>query len=469
MKAPRVAGWRAAGSVALVLALGAASAGCEQAGPDVESESDPGALARTRQEAVSPATSTFPSTFARQWMTNLANSVKGDGISPPVAARTYAYGAVGIYEAVVHGIPNGRSLAGQLNGLDSLPQPDASKQYDWPTVLAATMDALVPHFYVYPNRVYIEFTSPSEASLVSLGPVQIGHRRAAGVAPAIIDDSVAYGALLGEALGQWAESDGYAQLRYKGFIPPVGPDKWVPTGFSDTDKVALPIEPHFGEVRPMVLHTGDECAPPPPVTFSTQPGSAFYNQADAVYQTDLTLTKEQRRIAEFWADAGGTATPPGHWLAIAHQFIRPKNLADGASAYALTSIGYLDAFIGIWQAKYQYNLIRPETYIRRYINPTWKPSWPTPQFPEYVSGHSGLSGASDRTFTAVFGNVGFTDNTKLRRGLEARTFASFAQASDEAATSRLYGGIHYPMGTSEGLALGHCVGDAVTTRVSLTQ
>ncbi|RYI98867.1 MAG: hypothetical protein EON47_18375, partial [Acetobacteraceae bacterium] len=135
-----------------MLALGAVGVGCES-GPEVEG--DPGALARLTQEANSPTASSFPSTYARQWMTNLANSAKGDNLSPPLAARTYAYGAIGVYEAVVHGIPGGRSLAGQVNGLTALPAPDATKVYDWPTVLAATMAAMVPHLYVHPNRVYI--------------------------------------------------------------------------------------------------------------------------------------------------------------------------------------------------------------------------------------------------------------------------------------------------------------------------
>lgn len=467
MKAPRVTGWQAAGSWALMLTLGAVGVGCEQGSPDTGK--DPGGLANKQQEAVSPATNTFPSSYARQWMTNLANSVKNDVISPPVAARTYAYGAIGVYEAVVHGIPGGRSLAGQLNGLTSLPTPTPGLEYDWPTVLAATMSTLVPQIYVYPERVYIVFVTPSEASLLALGPVQIGHRKAAGVAQTTIDNSIAFGTALGDALGTWAKADGYAEARYKGFILPTGPDKWVPTGFQDTDKVATPVEPHFGDIRPLVLTSPAECAPPPPVAFSTTPGSDFYNQADAVYQTNLTLTKEQRGIAEYWADPpGASPTPPGHWLAIASSFNRSKNLADAASTYALTSIGYMDSFIAIWQSKYQYNLLRPETYIRRHISSSWRPHLPTPQFPEYVSGHSGVSGASAITFASAFGNIGFSDTTKTRRGFEVRSFANFEQAAQEAAMSRMYGGIHYPMGNSEGLGLGHCVGNAVVSRVDLT-
>ena len=84
MKAPQVTGWRAAGSWALMLALGAVGAGCEQAGPAVDAESDAGALARTSQEANSPLASSFPSTYARQWMTNQSNSVRWLGRPSPM-------------------------------------------------------------------------------------------------------------------------------------------------------------------------------------------------------------------------------------------------------------------------------------------------------------------------------------------------------------------------------------------------
>src|SRR5262249_55474979 len=148
---------------------------------------------------------------------------------------------------------------------------------------------------------------------------------------------------------------------------------WVPTGFSDTDKAENPLEPYFGVLRPLVLATSDECAPPDPVPFSSDAASPFYAQANVVYQTDITLTDDQIETARYWADGPtDTATPSGHWLAIANTFIRPKNLADAAAAYALTSIGYFDAFIAVWQSKFNYNLLRPETYIRRYIRPDWR-------------------------------------------------------------------------------------------------
>lgn len=427
-----------------------------------------------QQTSASLNASAFPAHYARQWMVNMQNAVKFDGISPPVAARAYSYTAVAMYEAVVHGIPGARSLAGQLNGLGSLPQPAPSTQYDWPTVLAQTMDRIVRadypgSAYIFPPRVFFEFTTFTQSSLWLLGPTQIGYRRAAGVSETTIQNSIAYADQLADVLIPWILADGYLDLRYKGFIPPQGPQYWVPTGFSDTDKVADPVEPHFGDVRPLVLTSSSECAPPPPPAFSTLPTSQMYLEAQQVHQTESNLTDEQREIARYWADGPkDTSTPAGHWVGIATQFLRNRTLDEAVTGYAKTSLGYFDSFIAIWKSKYEHNLLRPETYIRRHIQADWRPFLPTPQFPEYVSGHSGQSMASAVLFTSAFGNVSFTDNTKIRRGFAARSFATFSDAAVEASYSRLYGGIHYESGNTQGRVLGSCVGNAILSRVNFT-
>jgi hypothetical protein len=150
--------------------------------------------------------------------------------------------------------------------------------------------------------------------------------------------------------------------------------------------------------------------------------------------------------------------------------IRPKTLADAVSAYATVSMGFLDSFISCWHAKYQTNLLRPETYIRAFVpgGSGWRPLLPTPQFPTYTSGHSTQSGASSVLMTQVFGSGPFTDSTKVRRGFLPRTFDNFTAAAQEAAVSRLYGGIHYPMDNNTGLAQGQCIGNAIASRVHLT-
>lgn len=443
-------------------------AGCGSSDPTQVAGEHP----KSTTSSASDPVSSFPSTYLRQWMTNLANSVRVDGITPPIAARTYAYGAIAMWEAVVHGIPGARSFAGQLNGLTSLPQPDSSATYDWPTVLAATMQEMVKPdtgIYVYPNLAYYDFVNESRTSLGTLGPAQIGYRQVAGVPQDVLDRSVDFGTQLGTALTTWARADGWPdKYRYMGFIPPKCDGCWVPTGFGDMDRVTPPLEPHFGDVRPLVMTDGGECDPGPPPTFSTDPTSQLYQQEKAVYDTDQNLNIEQRTIALFWADGAGTATPPGHWLTILNTFIRSENLADAVKKHALLSIGFMDSFIAVWNTKFKYNQIRPETYIRRYIDPNWRPLIPTPQFPDWTSGHSGQSGASTAILASFYGDIPFSDTTKRRRGFGTRSFPSFSAAADEVAVSRQYGGIHIPLSNAPvGLAVGHCVSDKVLERVHL--
>ncbi len=422
----------------------------------------------TEQAATSPSASTFPATYARQWMTMLANSIKGDGSHPVVAARQYTYGAIVIYESVVNGMPGYRSLGGQINGLGELPKPQAGKQYDWPTVLAQTMHRVITETYIYPLRVFFEFTTLTQAALNELGPAQIGYRRVDGVPEQVMNDSLAYANVLADSLIQWVTSDGYAEARFKGWIPPTGPDKWVPTGFSDTDKVANPEEPWFGQiVRPVVMTSPSECAPPEPPPFSTTPGSEFYEAAKEVYETEVNITDEQREIGAFWADVPkASATPPGHWLALATKYVRAGTLAQAAYGYAQGLLGVHDAAIAVWNEKYRSNLLRPETYIRRHIDPNWTPTWATPKFPSYTSGHSGFSGAASRLMKVAFGeSQPIVDDTKLRRGYGPRTFATWDQAAEEAADSRLYGGIHYRFDNDAGLVSGRCVAAKAMERI----
>jgi hypothetical protein len=102
--------------------------------------------------------------------------------------------------------------------------------------------------------------------------------------------------------------------------------------------------------------------------------------------------------------------------------------------------------------------------IHDHVDQTWVTLVNTPQFPEYTSGHSVASGAAETVLTQLYGSFAFTDATGEIRGLPARRFTSFADAADEAATSRLYGGIHYPMAIENGLAQGREIGRIIDQR-----
>ena len=148
---------------------------------------------------------------------------------------------------------------------------------------------------------------------------------------------------------------------------------------------------------------------------------------------------------------------------------RRLSAEDAARLMVLTLLAQADAFIATWGYKYQYNLIRPRTYIRRVADSTWEPLIPTPPFPEYPSGHSTVSAAAATVLTSVLGEGPFSDSTGLTIGNPVRRFDSFMAAAREAGESRIYGGIHFPYGNLAGRALGECIGAKVIERFTPTR
>lgn len=208
-----------------------------------------------------------------------------------------------------------------------------------------------------------------------------------------------------------------------------------------------PLEPAAGQWLPWNIRSGSAYRP------SSPPGLGDPGYDDAVrevYETSLGLTPEQRAIALFWADGAGTETPAGHWNRIAIDLVEDTRLSikKAARTFALLNTAQADAFIVCWDAKFAYWSERPNQAIQRTIDPGWTPLVPTPPFPSYVSGHSTTSGAASTVLARVF----------PRR---ARKLAAIA---NEAALSRLYGGIHFTFDNNSGLALGRRVGRAALTR-----
>ena len=218
----------------------------------------------------------------------------------------------------------------------------------------------------------------------------------------------------------------------------------------------------------MVMRSAGEVRPEPHIPFSTVPGSAFHNEAMTPYLTSKTLTDEQRAIARFWTDNPLlSGLPSGHWLRAVGQVAvqRRLNLAQTLEAYARAGVALHDAFLSCWTHKYEVNLIRPVTYVRRYIDKDWVTFVNTPQFPEYTSGHSVSSMAAATVLTELLGNFGYHDDSHRDRNLPARDFTSFTHAAEEAAISRIYGGIHFPMGIEAGKEQGNEVGRIVIDRL----
>jgi hypothetical protein len=404
----------------------------------------------------------FPSDVASVWFDALYDVVRSEGTSPPAAARIYGVAAVALYEAVAPGTRNGRSLAGQLKELSTVPQPNPTKKHHWPTVASTALAQTI-------RGIFPAALKPASLEVVAAVEAAFDGQFSASVPGPDYERSVAQGQAVAGTILDWAATDGFAESNNCRYIPVVVLGAWVPTppAFAPS-----PLQPCWGQIRPMVLTSGEECTPSVPPRFSVARGSPFFAAAQKVYDTFQRLTPEQTTIAGYWADgAGVTGTPPGHWVAIVGQLARNDDLslAEAAEAYARVGIAVNDAFIQCWNVKYALNLQRPVTYIQQNIDRDWLPLIPTPNFPTYTSGHSTQSGAAARVLTDMFGVKPFKDTLHADHGLvpaqEARSFASFDEAAAEAAVSRLYGGIHYTFDNDDGLAAGHCVGQAIIDRV----
>jgi hypothetical protein len=131
------------------------------------------------------------------------------------------------------------------------------------------------------------------------------------------------------------------------------------------------------------------------------------------------------------------------------------------------AIGLLDGFICCWEDKYRTNRIRPETAIRKYLDPHWKPLLQTPPFPEYISGHSVVSSTAAVILTHYLGDkFKYTDDVEVNFGVPPRHFSSFTQAAKEAAISRFWGGIHFMDAIDNGIVQGNKVGNLVVAKLS---
>jgi hypothetical protein len=162
-------------------------------------------------------------------------------------------------------------------------------------------------------------------------------------------------------------------------------------------------------------------------------------------------------------------TPGGHWMGITGIVCKNQkaDFAKTVYSYAAVSIGIMDAFIACWNTKFTFDLLRPETYINQYVDNSWKPYLQTPPFPEYTSGHSIISSTSATILEKIYGKTTpFVDDTERAWGWPDRKYENVQQAAQEAALSRLYGGIHYREGMEEGLVEGRKIGDFVFAKLN---
>ncbi|MEP6597497.1 MAG: vanadium-dependent haloperoxidase [Ginsengibacter sp.] len=389
-----------------------------------------------------------------------------DIYSPPVSSRTYAYISVAAYETLIHANTNYISLSGQLHGLQPMPPPEPSKEYSY--TLAAV------HAILFVGKALVI----SEEKVNAFESQIIKEFKENGIPEEIFNNSINYGRQVADHILAWAGKDNYKQLRTLPFYTVTNNEgSWKPT----PPAYIKAIEPNWNKIRTFVIDSAEQFKPKPPPAFSVNTNSIFYKNAYAVFTKVENNTPEQNEVANFWdcnpfkmnvrghvMFATKKISPNGHWMNITK--IICQNLhtdpVRSAEAYACLAVTLADCFISCWDEKYRSDVIRPETYINRYINPDWLPVLQTPPFPEYTSGHSVVSTGAAIYLTKLFGdNISFVDSSEIEFGLPPRHFTSFHKAANEAAISRFYGGIHYMPAIKNGQEEGKEIGEFVAHKL----
>ncbi|HMJ68476.1 MAG TPA: vanadium-dependent haloperoxidase [Cyclobacteriaceae bacterium] len=404
--------------------------------------------------------------FIHRSVKQVTDRIVHDIFSPPVASRIYAYSSVAGYEALRHIDPSFESFSGQVSGLDSIPQPDLALEYCFPLAsveaylaIGKTLVFSEPEIEAFHQKILKEF-------------------RDTGLPTEVYDRSIEYGNKVAARIIKWSSKDNYKQSRsFPKYTILSDPATWKPTPPAYMDAV----EPHWNKIRPFVIDSATQFRPDPAIKFGTDKKGPFYKEALEVYDIGKGLTQEQKEIASFWdcnpfvmnvrghvMFATKKISPGGHWMNITAVACRKSDatMVQSAEAYARVALSLVDGFISCWDEKFRSKVIRPETYINQYIDENWVPMLQTPPFPEYTSGHSVISAAAAVALTGVFGdNFAFTDSTEVEYGMTSRSFTSFYHAAEEAAESRIYGGIHYRAACDNGKTQGKKLGEFIVNKV----
>jgi uncharacterized protein DUF6851/vanadium-dependent haloperoxidase-like protein len=450
----------------------------------------------------------LPSTVPVQWDNAALQGVRDSKLGAPMVSRalaivhTCAYDAWAAYDE--------KAVGTQLSGALRRPDAERTQANKERAISYAAYRALTDVMPVDTESVYKPLMkqlgyNPEDNSKDIERPTGIGNVACAAVLEFHHHDKSNQ---LGDlAPGPYSDWSGYTPLNPPGTIPahfpfvkPLNPDRWQPLTYTDSygnlvlQKFAAA---HWCFVTPFAMAKGEQ------FRSAVQPGPAKYGtpeyeeQAQDLIDLSANLTDRQKMIAEYWSDGPETEQPPGHWLRLAGSVSTRDHhtLDDDVKMFFALSNAMLDAGIAAWDAKRAYDSVRPATAIpflfhdkkiRAWGGPgkgtiemdgsQWIPyqpaTFPTPPFPDFVSGHSSYSAAAARILALWTDSDRFGDSVKLAKGSSkiepgitphetiVLKWETFTDAADEAGMSRRYGGIHFRRADLMGRVLGRAAADS---------
>uniref|UniRef100_Q01ZW3 Uncharacterized protein n=1 Tax=Solibacter usitatus (strain Ellin6076) TaxID=234267 RepID=Q01ZW3_SOLUE len=440
-------------------------------------------------------------TIVAQWNQALLQGVRDSKLGPPMVSRALAIAHTCMYDAWA---AYDNKAVGTVLG-DTLRRP-ANERRTANAEAAVSYAAYRCAVNVFPGDRASVFDplmtqlgfDPGNASMDVSTPAGVGNVAAAAVIASRANDGANQSGSLTSGV-PYADYTGFQAVNAPSAVP-VNPatvtnvNFWQPLQYTDVTGAFVTqgfLGAFWNRVRPFAMTSGDQFRAAARFGPALSNSAAFVAQAKALVEMSANLTDEQKMIAEYWADGPRSETPPGHW-SLFGEFVsaRDRNsLDDDVRMFFALSNAIFDAGIAAWDAKAAFDSVRPVTAIpflfagqqiqcwggpgrgtvttdgRNWI-PYQASTFPTPPFPEFISGHSAFSAAGAEilerfTHKDKFGlSVSFAPGTsKYEPGFSPSksvtlSWATFSEAADEAGISRRYGGIHFEAGDLAGRAIG---------------
>jgi hypothetical protein len=354
---------------------------------------------------------------ASAWMTEALHAIVADSTRPAHAARALMLLSVALAD--------GLAVGEQARAAGAAVSDDA--------LLAEAAGRLLA--YTHPAR-------GAAAATLAEGAAWAGLWRGAATVGGVLNGRQ-IGAAVADRVIAWGARDGSLDMKLDVGLPAAGPGVWAPTG----PALDRPELPGWGSVRTVAIGEAASLRAPAPPPWESPKMRATYA---AFVQAQRGLSQADEALARRWAGGPGTVTPPGIWVEIGRDLIARHRLATPAAArvYAALGVALHDSAVACWESKFTYWLVRPQQAMVA-TNPAWQPLLKTPPHPAYPSGHATFSGAASALLGALF----------------PADAAQLDQWAEEAARSRVLGGIHWPIDGAAGLAQGRAVAERVLARL----
>lgn len=335
--------------------------------------------------SVSPKADIYDVNVAVEWNQLLLDLLKeNQAIASPMAARAIGYQNLALYESTVNGT-NRESLSGKLHQFGRVPVTNDSLEYNWGLAANVAQYTMVQAFF---PKATIEQNAKIDALLTKYEQSFRGN-----ASQAVIRRSIEYGAAVATAVFNYARQDGLngtdSLLFNNNHVFPEGLGVWKPS-----PPQTRPLLTQWKLLRPMHFENKFLSATPV-IPFSYRKESAFFAEATQVYEASKNLSDLQKEKSDFYEGNGLGNNTVRNIFGVLSAAIAAKNLDldEAALLYVKGAIAMNDGVISVWRNKYEFNSVRPDTYIRETIDKNWNPTLGASYSPSFPSLSATLAGA----------------------------------------------------------------------------